>query len=91
MSNINVAFLLITGFKLVFSLNTNFSNILNQNEIFQDLGFTDQHESCIEILKVTFPQDNKTVLELDPFQSVKLPLNAVQNKPSIELSKKYRP
>ena len=77
------------GFKQVFLQNTNFSHVLVQNEIFQDLGFTDQDESYIELLKVTFPQDNKTVFELDPLQSVKLPLNAVQNKPSVEISKKY--
>ena len=66
----------------------NFANVLVKNDIFQDLGF--DHETCIKMLNVTFPQEHDGTLLLDPYKSMKLPLSVVQNEPTVEQGSKYK-
>ena len=97
MSNFGLALLLITCVILPFSVgknastsekcDSNFTKILYQNEIFQDLNLGKDQDFCrINMLKVTFPKN----LVLDPTQSMKMSLDQVQEEPEVQFSKKYK-
>ena len=95
MSNFGLALLLITCVILAFSegkntstsekCDSNFTKILYQNKIFQDLKINKDQDLCrINMLKVKFPEN----LVLDPTQSMKVSLDQVQEEPEVQFSMK---